>query len=226
METRNYSKEIANEIDKFLKEDEGLYNFDEQNGVFHFDLCIESRLRKISYVITVGKSDFTVYVLSPISADSNDKGMMSNMAEFICRVNYELKRGSLEFDFRDGEIGCKIHVPCEGILPTTEMIKNSIYYQTHIFEKYGYGIADIIFNKLSAENAIVRCDGSKESRIERLIAQMVEESYNIYDIWELYNILFTKYRDLLSDKEYANLVKKYNGIFDIPMPGITDSYTR
>lgn len=56
----------------------------------------------------------------------------------------------------------------------------------------------------------------------RTAVDMILDVVDSYDIWELYNILFTKYRDLLSDKEYANLVKKYNGIFDIPMPGITD----
>ena len=56
----------------------------------------------------------------------------------------------------------------------------------------------------------------------RTTVDMILDVVDSYDIWELYNILFTKYRDLLSDKEYANLVKKYNGIFDIPMPGITD----
>lgn len=56
----------------------------------------------------------------------------------------------------------------------------------------------------------------------RTAVDMILDAVDSYDIWELYNILFTKYRDLLSDKEYANLVKKYNGIFDIPMPGITD----
>lgn len=56
----------------------------------------------------------------------------------------------------------------------------------------------------------------------RTTVDMILDVVDSYDIWELYNILFTKYRDLLSDKEYANLVKKYNGIFDIPMLGITD----
>ena len=56
----------------------------------------------------------------------------------------------------------------------------------------------------------------------RTTVDMILDAVDSYDIWELYNILFTQYRDLLSDKEYENLLEKYNSIFDIPMPGITD----
>ena len=56
----------------------------------------------------------------------------------------------------------------------------------------------------------------------RTTVDMILDVVDSYDIWELYNSLFTQYRDLLSDKEYDNLVEKYNDIFDLPIPEITD----
>lgn len=127
MKEKMYNKEIAAEISNFLKKDDWHYSFNEQKGVFDFGLRIKSKIRKISYLVKVNESDFSVFAISPVNADSDDKEMMANMAEFICRANYGLKRGCFEFDFRDGEIRYKIHVPCDGILPTSEMIKDSIY---------------------------------------------------------------------------------------------------
>ena len=175
MITKEYSKEIAAKISNFLKKDDWHYSFDEQKGVFDFGLRIRGKMRNISYSVHVNESDYSVYATSPVNADSDDKDMMVNMAEFICRANYGLKRGNFEFDFRDGEVRYKIHVPCDGILSTSEMIKDSIYCPAHMFDKYGDGILSIIFNDVSAEDAIKQCEGSGDSGIEKLIAQMMEE---------------------------------------------------
>lgn len=178
LKNRMYNKEIAAEIKNFLNEDDWHYNFDEQKGVFNFGIRIKSKLRKISYLVHVNESDFSVFTVAPVNADSDDKEIMANMAEFICRANYGLKRGCFEFDFRDGEIRYKINVPCNDILPTSEMIKDSIYYQAHMFDTYGDGILSIIFNNASAEEAIEQCEGSDDSKIRRLIEQMLEEYPN------------------------------------------------
>lgn len=175
MKERMYNNEIANAIRSFLKKDDWHFSFDEQKGVFDFGLRIRSKIRKISYLVKVNGADFSVYATSPVNADSDDKEMMANMAEFICRANYGLKRGNFEFDFRDGEVRYKIHVPCDDIIPSTEMIKDSIYCHAHMFDKYGDGILSIIFSNASVEDAIKQCEGIGDSGIERLIAQMMEE---------------------------------------------------
>ena len=52
----------------------------------------------------------------------------------------------------------------------------------------------------------------------RTVAAILDAA-DCYDIWELYNVLFTHYRDLLTDEEYAKLAEKYKHTFDFPMPG-------
>lgn len=69
---------------------------------------------------------------------------MAIMAEFICRANYGLKNGNFELDMRDGEIRYKSFVDCEGLTPTTEMVRNSIHCPAAMFDRYGDGIVDII----------------------------------------------------------------------------------
>ena len=53
MRRYEYSDEIVNVIKQFLEEDDWHYSFDEETGIFRFDLKIRSKMQKISYVIDV-----------------------------------------------------------------------------------------------------------------------------------------------------------------------------
>ena len=175
MKERMYNKEIANEISNFLKKDDWHFSFDEQKGSFRFGLSLKGKLRNVKYSVHVREDDYSVYVTSPLSVDADDKDMLARMSEFICRANYGLIRGSFELDVRDGEIQFKFYVPCNDSVPSDKTIGESIYIPMQMFKKYGDGIVSIIFTETSAEEAIKKCEGTGDSRIHRLIQQLIEE---------------------------------------------------
>lgn len=175
MKERTYSMNIANAVNDFLKEDDWHFSFDEKRGIFRFGLRLKGKLKKLHYIVDIKEDEYLVYAISPLGADEEDAKMMVNMAEFICRANYGLKMGNFELDFDDGEVRFKVHVLCKGVTPTTEMIKRSIYCPATMFDHYGSGIVDIIFNDTSGKAAVENCEKHSESEIRSILAELLSD---------------------------------------------------
>lgn len=171
MKNRTYSKSIADAINSFLTEDDWHFSFDDQRGLFKFGLNLKGRIKNVRYIVDIKDDEYVVYAISPIGADEDDEKMMAIMAEFICRANYGLKNGNFELDMRDGEIRYKSFVDCEGLTPTTEMVRNSIHYPAAMFDRYGAGIVDIIFGNSTAKEAVAKCEKSPEEELRALLGE-------------------------------------------------------
>ena len=157
----NYSMEIAERIQSNLEKLDLHFHFDEKRGVIEFDLVLRGILERVRYTMEIRACDFTVYVVSPISADENDTKMMIHMAKFFSMANYGLRIGNFEFDMGDGEIRYKIFVDCEDMEVSDEAIRKSIHVPAIMYERYSKGFLKIIFNKMSAEEAIYLCEEQK-----------------------------------------------------------------
>ena len=179
MKERAYSMNIANAVKDFLKEDDWHFSFDEKRGIFRFGLGLKGKLKKLHYIVDIKEDEYLVYAISPLGADEEDAKMMANMAEFICRANYGLKMGNFELDFEDGEVRFKVHVFCKGVTPTAEMIKRSIYCPATMFDHYGSGIVDIIFNETSGKAAIEKCENHSESEIRSILAELLSDDETV-----------------------------------------------
>ena len=162
MKKRNYSDELANIVKKFLTDDEWHYIFDEELGIFEFNVKSSSKIQKVKYLIDVKEKEIVIYGICPINAECDDEKMMAQMAEFVCRANYGIKNGNFELDFRDGEVRYKSYIDCENENPSTEVIKRSIFYIAIMFERYGNGITSIVFAGDSAKKAIDMCENTQE----------------------------------------------------------------
>lgn len=171
MKNRTYSKSIANVINSFLTEDDWHFSFDDKHGLFRFGLNLKGRIKKVSYIIDVKDDEYVVYAISPLGADDDNEKVMATMADFLCRANYGLKNGNFELDMRDGEIRYKCFVDCEGITPTSEMVRNSIHCPAAMFDRYGAGIVDIIFGNATAKEAIAKCEKSPAEELRVILGE-------------------------------------------------------
>ena len=174
MKEKNYSETIANVIKSYLKEDDWNFSFDEERGLFKFGLSLRNKIKNISYIIDVRDDAYIVYAISPICADEEDKKMMDEISVFLCRVNYEIPYGNFESDMTDGEVRYRYFVDCDGIIPTTAMVKNSIQRPAGMFKYYGSGIVDIIFRNATAKEAIEKCEKEAEAEIRSLLSKLME----------------------------------------------------
>ena len=182
MHKYEYSNELANLVKKFLVDDDWHFSFDENIGVFDFGLRVKSKIQKINYIVDVHEDEIVVYGMCPIGADYTDSNMMAQMAEFLCRANYGLKNGCFELDFRDGEIRYKSFIDCEDVMPSTEVIKNSIHCIAVMFKRYAPGITDIIFASCTAKEAIGKCKKSSEDELRSMLTEAVGEDMEGTDI--------------------------------------------
>ena len=171
MKKRIYSDEIASRITDFLTEDNWMFSFHEETGIFQFVLRLKGALKRVNYVIDVQEDAYIVYAISPLGADEKNPKMMANMAEFICHANYSMKMGNFEFDYRDGEVRFKNYICCEGVLPSVDMIKRSIYCPATMFDSYGAGIMDVIFADMSGKEAAEKCDRNRKNELQKMLME-------------------------------------------------------
>lgn len=173
---KTYSTTIANAIDEVLSEYGWEFSFNHEKGLFKFGLTIDSRVSRVQYVVDVKDTGFIVYSIFPITVEPTDDGMMNRMAEFICRANNGLQMGNFEFGMDDGVIKFKDYVDCDGIIPTVNLIKNSLTICGLMFEHYGEGILGILFENKSARDAIECSKRIAEAQIRALFAGLTDNS--------------------------------------------------
>lgn len=192
MRKYEYSKDLVNIVKQFLVDDDWHFSFDENTGVFDFGLRVKSKIQKINYIVDVHEDEIVVYGMCPLGADHTDANMMAQMAEFLCRANYGLKNGCFELDFRDGEIRYRSFIDCEDLMPSKEVIKNSIHCTAAMFKRYAPGIVDIIFSGSTAKETIAKCEKSSEDELRSMISEAVGKDMEGSDIEAMITRLATR----------------------------------
>ncbi len=145
-------------IHDFLVDDNWKFSFDEERGVFKFGLTLKGKLKSIDYRVLIGTTSYVVNAISPMGADKDNSDEMLAMADFICRANYGLRNGNFELDMRDGEVGYKSFVDCDNLVPSTEVIRNSIYAPAAMFTRYAPGILAVSLTGANGQDAIELCE--------------------------------------------------------------------
>ena len=200
MRRYQYSDEIAEVVKKFLEEDEWNYSFDDETGLFRFDLRIRSKIQKINYAIDVHKDEIVIYGISPVAADPDASECMVHMAEFICHTNYGIKNGCFEFDFEDGEIRFRRYIDCDNNMPSVEVVKNSVYCIAAMYKSYAQGFTDIIFGGASAIDAFRKCEKMTEDELRLALETALGDDLNDSSLRELLSHL-EENLDVSADKE-------------------------
>ena len=92
---------------------------------------------------------------------------MARLAEYLTRVNYRLRNGNFEMDYRDGELAFKCYVDCHGGVPVQEAIDDSIFCPPAMFHQYGNGILQVMFSGIDPTQALEDCEARlKEEKEE------------------------------------------------------------
>lgn len=170
----NYSVGIADTIVIFLKEKNMPYFFDQEQGIFQLDSYIPGKIKKLDIEIRVHPNDYTICAISPLRVDREDKKAMQEMAEFLSRVNFSMKRGNFELNMNDGEIRYKTFVDCDDQLLSRKVFFNSYHCPQSMFHRYGAGIMDVCFGQASAEEALEKCEEAYAASVEALSRKRAE----------------------------------------------------
>lgn len=150
-----YKQELAALVKNWLDSEAFNYDFDEENGRFFYSLTIKSKVNPLRYIIGVRTEMIVFYAVCPLRADEQ---YLSAAAEFINRANYGMNLGCFELDHNDGEIRYRISVNCDGLTPSKAVLDDCFYLPANMFERYGDGLAAVLFGFDTAKNAVEKIE--------------------------------------------------------------------
>jgi hypothetical protein len=98
---------------------------------------------------------FVFYSVCPINAP---KYRRHAVAEFITRANYGMIIGNFEMDYEDGEIRYKTSIDVEGTSLLPALVKQMVYSNVLITDRYLPGLMRIIYGNVSPSAEIERIE--------------------------------------------------------------------
>lgn len=146
----SYSPEICACITRFLDSDDWKYRLDTDKGVIKMGLNIGGKMKHVDIVIDLRDDKYLIYYTCPLNVD---KGERAEMRDLLNRINFKLMFGSFEMDDRDGEILFRYAVDCDGVLPSQQVIRHSLYRPATTLNKYGDAIIQVLMGFATGEQA-------------------------------------------------------------------------
>lgn len=104
------------------------------------------------------QEQFVFYSVCPINTPEDRR---QAVAEFITRVNYGMIIGNFELDYDDGEIRYKTSIDVEGDGLTPALIKQMVYANVIITDKYLPGIMRVIYANSAPLDEIRLIEGAE-----------------------------------------------------------------
>lgn len=161
--TIRYSKEAAERICAFLSEEKIKFTFNERRGTIRFVLPVrgagEGLLR--FYVFLNEDSSYEIRALSPQKPDEFDDFVISNLYEFFCRVNQDLRQGCMYMN-DDYEIWYKLYQEYRPDELSRQSFMDTVRGIVTDCECYSYGIFRLMNHDLNPKIAITASDNTRK----------------------------------------------------------------
>lgn len=139
-------------IENFLKKSNFKYTYIEDDSAFRLGFNMSCKLKQCEVFIRLDKDFLLIHGQIEIKAD---KHSIDKISEYLTRANYGLIFGNFELDYTDGEIRYKLAVDCmEGSTLTDNLLRKSIFLPVMMFDKYGNGLLEVLFDFATPEEAI------------------------------------------------------------------------
>jgi len=97
------------------------------------------------------QDQFVFYSVSTVNAPEHKR---EAIADLLTRANYGLVIGNFEMDHRDGEIRYKTSIDIEGDRLSAALIRNCVYVNVRMMDKYLPAIMGCIYGGQTPEQAI------------------------------------------------------------------------
>jgi len=198
-------QQIFNTIIEFFEEDE--WDFQWVDGMPILSMGFSGKNGKwICYAqAREAQNQFVFYSILPSNAPQDKR---ATMAEFITRANYGMIIGNFEMDYDDGEIRYKTSVDIEGSELTLAMIRQLVYANLIITDRYFPGIMRIMYSDSTPEDVLEdielevldELDEDEYDDLEMELLDLLDE-VDEYDIDEADSEVFDEDEDEDDDDE-------------------------
>ncbi|HVU14417.1 MAG TPA: YbjN domain-containing protein, partial [Phototrophicaceae bacterium] len=106
--------------------------------------------------VSESRQQITVLSICPLEAPPE---LHAAVAEFLHRANYGLLVGNFELDFNSGRVQCRTGIDVQGGTLTTALVKNLLYLNVLLMDRYLPGITAVIDDGAAPLNAIHQVEG-------------------------------------------------------------------
>lgn len=135
--------DLINEVRDYLDDNNWNYEYEDDRQLIRTGVNLKCKLQSVKMYITFNDNGYTVIAVPAMKADEASK---TNVMEYITRANYGLRNGNFEMDVNDGEVRYKVYTNAKGLSGVgTDIIEDSIMIPPLMFDKYGNGMAAIMF---------------------------------------------------------------------------------
>ena len=155
-----YSQQIADRLREIFASMNVNASFEEKanRGIFATRLKLRCRLQSAQMVILVREDSFSTLTTIPLAAD---EGNRLAVAEYLTRVNFNMRNGNFELNMETGEIRFKtyVHVGAGDVDPAAARL--AIMLPFMMIERFGDGLVEVLFGFKSPREAFAAAANSQ-----------------------------------------------------------------
>ncbi len=139
-----YSTELADQLRECLARMGINSGFEERdgNGLFTINMKLRCKLQSARMLVIVRQDNFSTLTTIPITADENHR---LAAAEYLTRVNFNLRNGNFEMNMADGEIRYKTYVHAGEHPLSMSGARLAIMMPFLMLDRFGDGLLEVVF---------------------------------------------------------------------------------
>ena len=155
-----YSQPIADMLREFFAVSGIHADFEEKPtcGVFTLRMKLRCRLQTAQMLVLVREDNFSTLTTIPLAADENSR---LAVAEYLTRVNFNMRSGNFELNMDTGEIRFKTYVHVGAGAPDLRAARLAVTLPFFMFDRFGDGLLEVLFGFKSPREAFEAVQGPK-----------------------------------------------------------------
>lgn len=127
-------------------------------GVFTLRAKLRCRLQTAQMIVLVREDNFSTLTTIPLAADENSR---LAVAEYLTRVNFNMRNGNFELNMETGEIRFKTYVHVGAGQPDLGAARLSVMLPFLMLDRFGDGLLEVLFGFKSPREAFEAVQGQK-----------------------------------------------------------------
>ena len=147
-----YSQDIANRLREIMGEMGINARFEDRAefGLFTLRMKLSCKLQSAQVMLLVREDNFSSLATIPLTADENAR---LAVAEYLTRVNFNMRNGNFELNMQTGEIRFKAYVHAGDGPVDAKAARLAIMLPFLMLDRFGDGLLEVLFGFKSPREA-------------------------------------------------------------------------
>lgn len=147
-------------LERFFQEDDWSYTADPETGTLHMGFAGENGRWPLVAGVREVQEQVVIYSIAPVDAPPERR---LAVAEFITRANEGMIVGNFEMRWDLGEVRYKTSIDVEGSQLDTALVKNLVYANCLMMDRYLPGLMQLLNGDTTPEQAIELVENPSEA---------------------------------------------------------------